>query len=123
MISVTRRYRFAAAHFLPLVRDGHKCKRMHGHNYEFEVTLQSEVVDNGMLIDFWDLDAAVQPIIDQIDHRTLNDIEGLENPTAENIAGWLLVRIDEIMGPYESPPVKQVQVWEEKDCSATASYL
>jgi len=111
--TVTRRYAFEAAHFLPKVRDGHKCKRMHGHNYEIEVTVAAPVRDDGFIIDFWDLDKVVQPLIDMVDHRTLNDIVGLENPTAELIAAWFLDRL-------ASNNVVQVRVFETKDCWADA---
>jgi 6-pyruvoyltetrahydropterin/6-carboxytetrahydropterin synthase len=116
MYTITRRYHFEAAHFLPFVRDGHKCKRMHGHNYEFEVTIQSTALVDGFVIDFWELDALVKPHIDMVDHITLNDIAGLENPTAENIAAWLLDGLRTRIGNS----VKKVQVWETKDCSAIA---
>lgn len=118
MFAITRRYHFEAAHYLPLVRDGHKCKNMHGHNYEFEITLRSSALYEGFIIDFWDLDAHIRPILDEVDHKILNDIEGLDNPTAELIADWLMLRIRDALCKYNHIHLKQVQVWETKDCSA-----
>jgi 6-pyruvoyltetrahydropterin/6-carboxytetrahydropterin synthase len=119
-ISITRRYHFESAHYLPNVPEGHKCKRMHGHNYELLVTCDGGYYkpggDVGWVIDFWDLDKIVQPLIDTIDHRCLNDIEGLENPTAENIAAWFCARLSEF-----DIVVKSVDVFETKDCWATAT--
>lgn len=109
--SITRRYHFEAAHFLPHVADGHRCKRMHGHNYELEVTVVGSLLHTGFIIDFWDLDKIVQPIIDQIDHRVLNDISGLENPTAENITSWFFDRLAD----YN---ITAVRIYETKDCWA-----
>jgi 6-pyruvoyltetrahydropterin/6-carboxytetrahydropterin synthase len=108
--TISRRYSFEAAHWLPKVGEYHKCHRMHGHNYEIEVTVDGDVLENGFLIDFWDLDKVVHPLIDKVDHRTLNDIDGLDNPTAELIAGWFCHRL-----PHY---VKAVRVYETKDCWA-----
>lgn len=109
--SVTRKYHFESAHFLPKVREGHKCARMHGHNYEMEVHVSGLVGEDGFIIDFWDLDKVVQPLIDKVDHRTLNNIPGLENPTAENIAEWFLREL-RIAGCE----VTRVRIYETKEC-------
>ncbi len=109
--TITRRYHFESAHFLPKVADDHKCKRVHGHNYEIEVTVSGPVLMSGFILDFWDLDTRVQPLIGAIDHRLLNDIPGLDNPTAENIGAWFLQRL-------ESNGVSAVRVYETKDCWA-----
>jgi 6-pyruvoyltetrahydropterin/6-carboxytetrahydropterin synthase len=91
--TMSREYSFEAAHSLPKVPDGHKCKRVHGHNYVLHVLVHGDVADNGMIMDFWDLDKIVKPIVEIVDHRNLNDIEGLDNPTAELIARWFLNKI------------------------------
>lgn len=83
-------YHFEAAHFLPQVADGHKCKRMHGHSYTVVVTVEGEVDPQmGWVLDFGDLDAVVGPIIAGLDHRLLNELPGLANPTSELLAAWL----------------------------------
>ncbi len=117
---VAREYHFEAAHFLPNVPDTHKCKRLHGHNYKLEVTLSGPVQQSGFIIDFWDMDKVVQPILDEVDHRCLNDIAGLENPTAENITGWFFDRIDVgLVGQFfHDVGVVAVTVWETDTCKA-----
>lgn len=91
-------YHFEAAHFLPQVADGHKCKRMHGHSYTVVVTVEGDVDPHmGWVLDFGDLDAVVAPIIGGLDHRLLNELEGLENPTSELLAAWLWARIKPAM--------------------------
>lgn len=110
MLSITRRYSFEAAHWLPKVHEDHKCHRVHGHNYEIEVTVTKPIQDDGFLIDFWDLDKVVAPLVEMVDHRTLNDIPGLQNPTAELIAGWFVDRLPNY--------VSSVKVFETKDCWA-----
>ncbi len=85
-----RDFRFEAAHALPHVPDGHKCRRMHGHGYRLRVEVVGPVDQRlGWVMDFGDLKAAVEPIIERLDHQTLNEIPGLENPTAEEIVRWI----------------------------------
>ena len=89
-VELVKEYRFEAAHRLPRVADGHKCKRLHGHSFRFEVWLAGEVdPETGFLVDFWDVDRAVAPLLERLDHHFLNEIEGLENPTSEVVAGWI----------------------------------
>lgn len=90
-IEISRDFRFEAAHLLPNVPDGHKCKRLHGHSFRFTVCLKGEMVqDKGWLMDYGDIKKIVKPIIDDfLDHRYLNEVEGLENPTSENLAIWI----------------------------------
>jgi 6-pyruvoyltetrahydropterin/6-carboxytetrahydropterin synthase len=44
-------------------------------------------------MDFGDLSAVCKPVIEALDHRYLNDIEGLENPTSEVLSSWLWQRL------------------------------
>jgi 6-pyruvoyltetrahydropterin/6-carboxytetrahydropterin synthase len=85
-----RSYRFEAAHFLPRVPEGHKCARMHGHSYAVTVVVEGEVdPQRGWLMDFAEIDEHVMPLVRQLDHQVLNEIDGLENPTSELLAVWL----------------------------------
>ena len=90
---ICRQYKFDSAHRLPFVPEGHKCSRLHGHTYILEVFVEGEINDKGWVIDFADIDSVVKPIIKQLDHFYLNEISGLENPTAENIAVWIKTRL------------------------------
>ena len=119
--TISRRYHFESAHWLPNVPENHRCRNMHGHNYELEVTISGPVHDDGFVIDFWDIDTIVQPIISKIDHMVLNNIEGLENPTAELIAAWFINKLNpRPIGNYFIP---KVQLWETKDCSAVVKFM
>lgn len=90
---ITRAYLFEAAHFLPNVPEGHRCRNMHGHNYRVEVTFEGQLDERGFVIDFYEVDQLMNPLIAQLDHKVLNEVEGLENPTAEMIAHWLLAKL------------------------------
>jgi 6-pyruvoyltetrahydropterin/6-carboxytetrahydropterin synthase len=91
---LSRDFRFESAHFLPKVPEGHKCARMHGHSYAVTVTVEGEIdPTTGWLVDFAEIDDRVMPVIRTIDHRVLNEIEGLANPTSELLAVWLWKRI------------------------------
>ncbi len=93
-VELVKEYRFEAAHRLPHVPEGHKCSRLHGHSFKFEIHIVGAVNPaNGWLIDFGALDTHVMPIVNRIDHYLLNEIEGLENPTSEVCAKWLFDRI------------------------------
>jgi 6-pyruvoyltetrahydropterin/6-carboxytetrahydropterin synthase len=93
MITIEPRpVQFSAAHWLPTMPDGHRCRRMHGHTYQVSVEVGGDL-RGGMLPDYADVTARVREACDALDHRTLNDIEGLANPTTEMLALWLVERI------------------------------
>jgi 6-pyruvoyltetrahydropterin/6-carboxytetrahydropterin synthase len=89
-MDIYKEFSFEAAHHLPNVPEGHKCKRLHGHSFRVEVHVEGPLDPIlGWVMDFADLKRVVKPIISRLDHYYLNDIPGLENPTSEVIAGWL----------------------------------
>lgn len=96
-------FRLEAAHWLPHVPEGHKCRRMHGHSFVVEVTVAGDVDPKmGWMMDYGDIAAVWKPLHAQLDHRCLNEIEGLENPTSENLCLWLWQRLQpQLPGLYE----------------------
>ncbi len=93
-VRLSKTFGFEAAHDLPSFPPDHKCRRLHGHSFQFDVVVAGEVPqERGYLIDYGDIRKAADPIIRRLDHYYLNDIEGLENPTAENIARWIWDRL------------------------------
>lgn len=85
---------------------------MHGHNYKMLVSVRDELDERGFVMDFAELDAIVLPLTKQVDHKVLNEVVGLENPTAELIAKWFLERIEQSTS---------VRVYENDDCYAEVS--
>jgi len=93
-VRLTKSFSFEAAHLLTTFPAGHKCRRLHGHSFRFDVIVEGDVEpQKGYLIDYGEISAAVEPIVKQLDHYYLNEIEGLGNPTSEVLAGWLFERI------------------------------
>jgi len=89
-----RDYRFEAAHFLPKVPPGHKCGKMHGHSYLVRVAIEGEIgSETGWLIDFADLDAVVKPVIERLDHQTLDDAAGCFDVLHPPIAATIIATI------------------------------
>jgi 6-pyruvoyltetrahydropterin/6-carboxytetrahydropterin synthase len=86
--------RFEAAHWLPRVPEGHRCRRVHGHSYLVTVVVEGPVdPESGWVVDYATLEAAVKPAVDALDHRLLNELDGLANPTSEAIAMWIWARV------------------------------
>ena len=105
---IFKQFTFDAAHFLPNVHEGHKCKSMHGHTYRLIVYVEGKPDENlGWVMDFSDLKAVVAPIVDMLDHKVLNDISGLENPTCEHIAIWIWDKVKE-----QLPTLSKVELYE-----------
>lgn len=93
IVKIAAQFGFEAAHRLPNLPDGHKCKNLHGHNYRLEVSIEGKLDERGFVMDYAELEAIVDPIIKLVDHKYLNEIEGLENPTSEIMAAWFMEQI------------------------------
>lgn len=107
-MQIYKEFSFDSAHFLPAVPDGHKCKNMHGHTYRLKVVIEGTPdPQRGWIMDFKQLKDAVAPVIEQLDHQVINDIEGLENPTAENITLWIWGRIKPLL-----PLLSRIELFE-----------
>lgn len=114
-VELCREYRFEAAHQLPKVPAGHRCARLHGHSYKLEIFITGPTdEESGWLIDFYDLDHAVQPIVEALDHRLLNELPGLQNPTCERLCGWIWQRLAPAL-----PQLSAITVWETVDSRCT----
>jgi queuosine biosynthesis protein QueD len=115
-VRLTRDFTFEAAHRLPNAPEGHKCRRLHGHSFRVEVTVEG-IVDpaTGWFLDYGVIREIVDPIRRQLDHYYLNEIPGLENATSENLAGWLWERLKPSL-----PSLARISVHET--CEARCEY-
>jgi len=96
-MEIFKEFTFDAAHRLPNVPPEHKCFRLHGHTYSLTLYLAGPLDEQGWVMDFGKIKAKASPILDQLDHHYLNEVAGLENPTAENIAQWLWIRLKPVL--------------------------
>lgn len=115
-MEIWKDFTFEAAHLLPNVPEGHKCKRLHGHSYRVRVCVEADLDPVlGWVIDFADISAAFDPIRLRLDHYYLNEIEGLENPTSEALARWIWERLQPAL-----PILSRIEVSET--CTAGCAY-
>ena len=93
-VELRKTFQFEAAHRLPRLREDHKCRRLHGHSFKVELAIAGECDSKlGWLMDYADIAEAFKPLWEQLDHRYLNEVSGLENPTSETIAVWIWDRL------------------------------
>ena len=115
-VEIWKDFSFDSAHRLPRVPEGHKCGRLHGHTFHVRVCVKGiPGEDTGWVMDFADIKAAWKPLEHVLDHRYLNEIEGLENPTSEVLAVWIWERLKPVL-----PQLWEVQVKET--CTAGCVY-
>lgn len=102
MIDIYKEFVFDSAHWLPNVPEGHKCRHIHGHTYHLKIVLSGEIHEqDGWVADFGEIKVAVNEVLKLVDHRLLNEVEGLENPTCELFCVWwytkLISRLPELI--------------------------
>ena len=116
-MEIYKRFTIESAHWLPNVPDGHKCGRLHGHSINIIITISGVVSkDSGWVADFLDIKTAFKPLYAQLDHNCLNHIEGLENPTSENLCFWIWTMLKQ-----QLPSLSKVEVCET--CNSGCIYL
>lgn len=115
-MKIYKEFRIEAAHRLPNLPPEHKCSRLHGHSFCIAVTVEGPLQQpQGWVQDFADITEAFQPVFEQLDHRYLNEVEGLENPTSENLAIWIWQRLHASL-----PGLAEVEVRET--CTSGCRY-
>ncbi len=117
MFEVMVKAEFSSAHRLRGYEG--KCENLHGHNWAVEATVASRDLDNkGLLIDFRVLKGKLKEIMNDLDHKNLNDLPAfkVKNPTSENIAKYIYDRLKE-----GGIALSRVSVWESS--SSCASYF
>lgn len=93
-MELRKSFQFEAAHLLPHLPEQHKCRRLHGHSFTTEIVVTGECDPRlGWVLDYAEISAAFKPLWEALDHRYLNEVPGLENPTSENVAAWIWERL------------------------------
>lgn len=106
-LTVGKEFRFEAAHSLPHLPEGHKCRNLHGHSYRFRVDIKGPIDPrDGFVIDYAEISKHVDPIVARLDHQNLDEIF-TKATTAENIAIWLFREVEDRVGRCE-----RVTLWE-----------
>ena len=91
---IYKEFSFEAAHFLPSAPPGHPNARVHGHSFRVRVTLDGEPDETtGVVMHLDNVESAVADAREALDHRFLNEVDGLSQPTLERISIWLWERL------------------------------
>lgn len=115
-MELRKTFQFEAAHLLPRLPRSHKCRRLHGHSFKVEIVVAGECDPKlGWLMDYAEISRRFRPIWEKLDHRYLNDLPGLDNPTSEAIAVWIWQKLKPRL-----PLLVEVVVAET--CTARAIY-
>lgn len=110
-IELKKSFEIESARFLPYLPKTHPCSQTHGHSFKITLTLQGAIDSKlGWLIDYHSIDRTVSPILKQIDHKLLNKVPDLKNPTTENLTIWLYETIK-----LKLPELIRVTVKETSD--------
>lgn len=92
-----------------------KCNRLHGHNYKVAVEVSSDILSNGMVLNYYTLDDMIQNfVIDKWDHRHLNDLPEFQNvlPTAENLVDCVYSTLVGALSAYTYVDLSSVMIRE-----------
>lgn len=112
-------FRIESSRFLPHLPEAHPCHRMHGHS--FLITLRligTQHPVTGWVRDYHEIELTLRPLKDQLDHRILNEVPGLSNPTSENLAKWIFEHASPLL-----PELIQVTVSETSTTECTYPVL
>lgn len=116
MYELSIKTHFSAAHFLRGYEG--KCENMHGHNWDVEVSVKSDVLNGiGIVIDFKEMRKALNDVLDGLDHKVINDEKYFieNNPSCENIAKYIFDTFKDMLIEYKNIQVSKVKVWETQD--------
>lgn len=109
IFELSQRFFFDAAHTLNRKIDAASSRRIHGHTYQAEVTVQGlRSEDTGMVCDLAVLRRAIAVLRDDLDHRLLDEVPGLSHPTLENLCAFIAARLQK-----NDLPIASVKVWRD----------
>lgn len=107
-MEIYKEFTFEAAHHLPNVPPNHKCRRLHGHSFRVSIHVDGDIGEkSGWVMDFADIKQAFDPLYKILDHNYLNEIEGLDNPTSENLAIWIWQKLKPELAALSKIEIKE----------------
>lgn len=122
MYEISKSFTFEAAHHLPtLYPADHPNYRLHGHSFRVVVYIHGYRNERSMVLDFETLSLFLKNIQVKLDHRYLNEIEGLEIPTLENISRWIYFKLAELLANNTEVEAFRVVVHRDS-CGESCSY-
>ena len=93
-MELRQHFQIESARFLPNLESDHPCARMHGHSFKIILTLKGPVDPvAGWVMDYHVITKVMEPILRKLDHRVLNEVDGLSNPTSELLAKWIFDQV------------------------------
>ena len=110
IMKIYRTYNMHSARFIPTLPDTHPCSKMHGHTFKIIIELDGPIdISTGFIMDFYDIDSIVNKnIINVLDHKILNEIDGLNNPSSEHLSIWIWNKLSPFI-----PMLSQVTISED----------
>ncbi len=107
-MEVYKIFNIESARSLPNLPEGHPCKNVHGHSFKIKITVKGTVnEETGFVMDFSEIDSAFSPIFKMIDHVYLNELDGLTNPSSENLCKWVWSKLIDSL-----PNLKRIEIKE-----------
>jgi 6-pyruvoyltetrahydropterin/6-carboxytetrahydropterin synthase len=108
-----QQFQIEAARFLPRLPTNHPCSRMHGHSFVILLTLQGNLdPEVGWVRDYHEISQTMSPLLKMMDHKVLNEVPGLENPTSENLCRFIYEHMKPQITELKSVTVKETSLTE-----------
>lgn len=118
IFALKHQFRIESARFLPRLPEGHPCKQMHGHSFLITLDLEASSLHPELewLVDFNQVSETVKPVLSKLDHKLLNEVPGLENPTSENICLYLFRQLKPSLMNLKKVSIKETP---DTECSVS----
>lgn len=108
-------FHIESARFLPNLPKSHPCSNMHGHSFKIVLSLVGDLDPKiGWVMDYHEISQVMTPLLKQLDHKILNEVPGLENPTSELLAKWIYEKVQNTI-----PMLKNVSIMETTSTECT----
>lgn len=113
IFELKQQFQIESARFLTGLGPHHPCSQMHGHSFVIILTLRGPLDPiKGWVRDYHEISTIMKPLLDQLDHQVLNNVEGLKNPTSELLAVWIFDRASQNLPELVRVTVKETPLTE-----------